>query len=284
LSFVSLFFTPLPLFAFTFFRRQYAVWAAVALLLMCAATLAALDNPPYPVVEWLTVAAVAVGCSVVVGDFATSIDVARDELADLNARLRRFLAPQVVEVINEEDALAPHRRDIAVCFVDLRGFTAFTNAVTAERVMSVLDEYYTAVGTILDSYDATIGGFDGDGVFAYIGDPKPHDDAAGEAVAMAREIAARLDDLTTSWGDLGYGIGVAYGEATLGLVGFANRADYTPVGAPVNLAARLCADAKHGEIVIDDALRKAAELSDVTRREEIDLKGFGLTETFTVAH
>ncbi len=186
--------------------------------------------------------------------------------------------------------LAPHRRYIAAFFVDLRGFTAFTNAVTAERVMRALGEYYEAVGSVLDKQRATIGGFDGDGVFAYLGDPVPHDDAAGAAVAMAQETARCLDGLTAGWSNaecpIGYGVGLGFGEATLGLVGFSNRADYTPVGGVVNMAARLCADARHGEIVIEDAMRKAAGLDDhtITRRADVDLKGFGVTKTYTVGH
>ena len=185
--------------------------------------------------------------------------------------------------------LAPHRADIAALFVDLRGFTQFTNAVTAERVMRTLDEYYEAVGSILDAHGATIGGFDGDGVFAYVGDPIPHAHAAAAAIAMAQEIARDLDRRAAGWSDeqvsLGYGIGLAYGEATLGVVGFASRTDYTPVGGVVNMAARLCADAGPGEIVIDDAMRKAAEVTEgLVTRGEVDLKGFGATATYAVAH
>ncbi len=284
-SFSVLFFAPMMLYAFMFFRPRYGQLLSVGLLGAFAVSLVAQNHPPYPVEQWLVVAAMAIGVGRLVGGMASRIDEARTDLAGLNERLRRFLAPQVVDVIAEEDALAPHRRNIAVCFVDLRGFTAFTNAVTADRVMSVLDEYYSAVGSVLDAYDATIGGFDGDGVFAYLGDPKPHDDPAGEAVAMAREIATKLDALTASWGGgLGYGIGLTFGEATLGMVGFVNRADYTPVGAPVNLAARLCADALHGEIVVDDNLRTAAALGDLPKRPEVDVKGFGEIATYAVAH
>jgi class 3 adenylate cyclase len=313
---VAVFFVETPLLAFVAMRF---VWGAVTTGLCMAGfaiALVVLDNPPAPAQQFLCVMAAAVTTGVVMGGITNSLERSRREerrakaeLASLNrhleervsqqvneleraGRLRRFLSPQIAEVVTSEGAeemLAPHRRDIAAFFVDLRGFTAFTNAVTAERVMRVLDEYYDAVGSVLDRHGATIGGFDGDGVFAYLGDPVPHEDAAGAAVRMAQEVASCLDRLTPTWAsgdELGYGVGLAYGEATLGLVGFANRADYTPVGGVVNMAARLCADARHSEIVIDDAMRKAAELDErsVARRDDVDLKGFGETATYAVAH
>jgi class 3 adenylate cyclase len=298
-SFMLVYFVPMVLYLFMFFQRRFAIVSSVALLVLFAGTLGLLDQPFLPVFQWLSVAGMVVGTGVLVGGIAREIDDLNSNLEQRVAeqvdeleragRLRRFLSPQVAEVVTSEgELLAPHRADIAAFFVDLRGFTHFTNSVSAERVMQVLDEYYACVGSILDEHGATIGGFDGDGVFAYLGDPVPHDDAAPDAIRMARDVAARLDVLTRTWSDdtasIGYGIGLSYGQATLGLVGFESRADYTPVGAVVNMAARLCADAKHGEILIDDALRRAAALGDVTCRGEIDLKGFGLTETFTVAH
>lgn len=281
LSFTAIFFTPIPLFAFMFFKRRYAQWASVALVATFAVSLWAQDGPVYPMVQLMIVAAISVGVSIVIGGISTTVEQARDELDALNRRLRRFLAPQVVDVINVDGALAPHRRDIAAFFVDLRGFTSFTNGADPERVVEILGEYYAAVGAIVDRYRGTIGGFDGDGVFAFLGDPAPNPDAADDAVEMAREVATELDRLTPAWStDLGYGIGLAFGEATVGLVGFEGRLDYSPIGACVNLAARLCADAKHGEIVIDESLKTLADAP----RGSVDLKGFGIVETFGVMH
>lgn len=304
---VSVFSVELTLLAFLVLRWRWAVAATLVLLIGYGVGLALLDNQPSPTQQFLNVLGSAVACGVLLGGMATRLDQSRHLLADLNrnlearvaaqvaelertGRLRRFLSPQIADVVTSEGAdemLAPHRADIAAFFVDLRGFTAFTNAVSADRVMGVLDEYYDAVGSILDAHGATIGGFDGDGVFAYLGDPIANVHAARDAVAMAGEVATRLDVLTAHWSDgptsLGYGIGMAYGEATLGLVGFANRADYTPVGAVVNLAARLCSDATHREIVIDDALREGAGLDDATRRDDVDLKGFGSVATYRLS-
>jgi class 3 adenylate cyclase len=205
-----------------------------------------------------------------------------DEL-ERTGRLRRFLAPQVADVVmsaSADDALlAPHRRDVAVLFCDLRGFTRFTNSVDPDTVVSVLGEYYAAVGAVLEAHGATIGGYDGDGIMAYLGDPIPRADAAVVGVEMARAIGWAVDLLVAGWRsaghDLGYGIGVAYGPATLGVVGFDGRFDYTALGAVVNLAARLCSDASAGEIVVDGSMRAAAGGDAGARhRGDVSLKGF----------
>jgi class 3 adenylate cyclase len=311
-----MYFSQPPIIAFVFVQRRWAVVLTGAAMFAYAAALIALDNPPVPVEQFIVVLSSAVATGVLVGSLASRLDdsrraerLAKAELADLNhnledrvaeqvdelereGRLRRFLSPQVAEVVTSEgtdELLAPHRRDVAVFFVDLRGFTSFTNAVEPEHIVFVLGDYYDAVGSILEEYDATIGGFDGDGVMAYIGDPVPRPDAATEAIAMARAIATRLDERVVKWsvGDhrLGYGIGLAFGVATLGVVGYEGRYDYTPVGAVVNLAARLCADAHHGEIVVDEAFRDAAALDGAVRpRDDVDLKGFGVVATYAVTH
>jgi len=152
----------------------------------------------------------------------------------------------------------------------------------------VLAEYYAAVGAVLEGHGATIGGYDGDGIMAYIGDPIPQPDAAVAAVGMARAIGGSLDGLVERWRsdgyDLGYGIGLAYGPATLGVVGFDGRFDYTALGAVVNLAARLCADAAPGEIVIDASMTAAAGGDRGARhRGDVTLKGFdGAVRTYAL--
>ncbi len=282
----AIFFVEMPVLQFMLLRRAIATIQTGFMMVAYAIALATIDGVAAPAVQWAIVLTSAVATGVLVGRIANRLDDARQQLSALNGRLRRFLAPQVADALTAgEEALAPHRREIAVFFVDLRGFTAFTNASTPDRVVAVLDEYYAAVGELVDKYRGTIGGFDGDGVFAFLGDPVPNENSAADAIAMAKEVAAGLDRLTPGWGDLGYGIGVAFGEATIGLVGFEGRIDYTPVGACVNLAARLCADAKHGQIVVDDALRHAAALDgSVVPRGGVDLKGFGIVETYTVGH
>lgn len=297
----------IPLLAFFALRTRWAIGVTAFSIATYGVGLLLLDDHPAPLQEFINVVASAGAAGVLIGGLASSLDKARHSLADLNhnledrvaeqleqleraGRLRRFLSPQVADVVmstGTTELLAPHRRAVAVLFVDLRGFTHFTNSVDADHVMRVLDEYYRVVGSILDSHGATIGGFDGDGVMAYIGDPVPVPAPAREAVTVAQEVARALDQLVEGWSvaeaSLGYGIGIAYGVATLGVVGFEGRADYTPVGAVVNLAARLCSDARSGEIVIDEEARREAKIEDAARRPDVDLKGFGAVATYTVS-
>lgn len=286
LGVAAIFYVEQPVLQFIVLRRGFATFLTACMMTAYAVALTRIDGAAAPVVQWLIVLTSAVATGVLVGRIATRLDDTRRQLGALNSRLRRFLAPQVADALTtSEDALAPHRSEIALFFVDLRGFTAFTNGAEPSRVVTILDEYYAAVGEIVDRFHGTIGGFDGDGVFAFLGDPVANENAAADVVEMSRHVARALDLLVPHWGDLGYGIGLAFGEATVGLVGFEGRIDYTPVGACVNLAARLCADAKSGEIVIDSALRNAAGLDDsVEPRDAVDLKGFGSTQTYTVRH
>ena len=191
-----------------------------------------------------------------------------DELGRLNG-LRRFLSAPVADAVLSGDVsvLEPHRRQIAVLFCDLRGFTSFASGAEPEDVVDVLDDYYRTIGDVLRRYDATVGTFAGDGVMAYLGDPVPCEDAAAKAVAMAVDLREPLRRLAGSWTRLGhpigFGIGISYGYATLGMIGFEGRNDYTALGSVVNLAARLCEGAADGEILVDgrtyDAVRAAVE-------------------------
>ncbi|MBV8159932.1 MAG: adenylate/guanylate cyclase domain-containing protein [Acidimicrobiia bacterium] len=202
------------------------------------------------------------------------------EIEALN-RLRRFLSPQVAEAVltaGDEAILQPHRRQIAVFFVDLRGFTTFTGGAEAEEVVEALDAYYQVVGEVLRRHDATVGTFAGDGIMAYLNDPVPCDDPAGTAVQMAIELREPMAAFIDTWKrrgyDLGYGVGIAYGYATLGTIGFEGRNDYTALGSVVNLAARLCGEAASGEVLVDgrtsDALGQRFEMIG----REVTLKGF----------
>ncbi|HJR89707.1 MAG TPA: adenylate/guanylate cyclase domain-containing protein [Aeromicrobium sp.] len=222
------------------------------------------------------------------------------QLADLNAnleakvaeqvgeierfgRLRRFLSAPVAEAVltaSDESPLAPHRREIAVLFCDLRGFTAFTKQVEPEEVMEVLDAYYAAAGEQITSFHATLGSFEGDGLMAYLNDPVPCDEPARRVVEMGIAIADAIDALEPGWRrrgyDLSYGIGMALGHATLGIVGYDGRSDYTALGTVVNLAARLCGDAGPRELLVDHRvfLRTEEEFR-FTGRDPVALKGFG---------
>jgi class 3 adenylate cyclase len=219
---------------------------------------------------------------------------AREELAELNrtledrvqqqvseieglGRLRRFVPSQVADAALA-GSLQPHRRQIAVVFCDLRGFSAFSNTSEPEEILEVLEAYYEVVGEALRGFGATPGPFQGDGIVAYFNDPEPCDDPAGRAVAMAVSIQEPLDGLCLRWArrgfDLGHAMGIAYGYATLGTVGFEGRSDYTPLGAVVNMALRLRDEADWGEILIDGRTHHAVEDRVMAEPCLLDLKGF----------
>ena len=187
-----------------------------------------------------------------------------------------------------EQLTGPHRARIAVFFCDLRGFTAFTKESEPEEVIADLDDYYRTVGEVLQRHDATIGGYAGDGIMAYLGDPVPHAEPALGAVRMVAELRGELDALVAEWQrrghDLSYGVGLAYGYATLGVVGFDGRFDYTPLGGVVNLAARLCGAAEAGQVLLDHATY--AELDGQVRCDAvfgIELKGLGAQRAYALA-
>ena len=219
---------------------------------------------------------------------------AREELAELNrtleerveqqvseieglGRLRRFVPSQVVDAALT-GSLQPHRRQIAVVFCDLRGFSAFSNTSEPEEILEVLEGYYDVVGVALRGFGATPGPFLGAGIVAYFHDPEPGEDPAGKAVAMAVSLQEPLDGLCLRWArrgfDLGHAMGIAYGYATLGTVGFEGRTDYTPLGAVVNMALRLRDEADWGEILIDGRTHHAVEDRVVAEPCLLELKGF----------
>jgi len=292
--------------AFYVFDRRLATVAA-ALIVVCHGIVEVSSDapwPPWPPLLFVAVSVVAAGYFM--GNLMSKLEEARDaeheaatELADLNAnleakvaeqvgeverfgRLRRFLSAPVAEAVltsSDESRLAPHRREIAVLFCDLRGFTAFTKQVEPEEVMEVLDAYYAAAGAQITKFQATLGSFEGDGLMAYLNDPVPCDEPARRVVEMGLAIADAVDALTPTWHrrgyDLSYGIGMAFGHATLGVVGFDGRNDYTAMGTVVNLGARLCNDAKARELVVDHRVYLQAEDAFAfTEREPVRLKGF----------
>jgi class 3 adenylate cyclase len=172
-------------------------------------------------------------------------------------RLRRFLPPQVADLIvasGSEKQLESHRREITALFCDLRGFTGFTESADAEDVMALLREYHTAIGEIIIKYNGTLERYAGDGVMVIFNDPVPVENPALQAVLMALEVREALGALTATWSrlghEIGFGIGIAHGFATLGTIGFEGRFDYAAIGTVSNVASRLCDEAKPGQILI----------------------------------
>jgi adenylate cyclase len=151
--------------------------------------------------------------------------------------------------------LEPHRREITAVFLDLRGFTAFTDRANPEEVMDLLGDYHEALGHIVDRYGGTLEHFAGDGVMIFFNDPLPVEHPARRAVQMAFELQQAFGPIAQAWKQKGHavalGIGIAQGEATLGVIGFEQRWEYAAIGAIPNLAARLCGQARPGEILID---------------------------------
>jgi adenylate cyclase len=181
-------------------------------------------------------------------------------------RLKRFLAPQIAEMIvstGDESILESHRRDIVVVFCDLRGFTAFSETAEPEEVSAVLREYHIALGPLVTRFAATLDHFAGDGLMVFFNDPLPCADAAERAVRMATAMRTAVAELVAKWRrrgfDLGFGVGIAQGYATLGRVGFAEQMAYTAIGTVANLAARLCAEARDGQILLSQRVAVAVE-------------------------
>lgn len=189
-----------------------------------------------------------------------------EQLAQIErvSRLKRFLAPQVAELIvaeSNERVLQSHRREITVVFGDIRGFAGFAEAAEPEEVISVLDEYHTNLGPLVHKYEGTLERFLGDGFLVLFNDPLPCPEPSLRAIEMALEMRDRFSELAAEWlnrgYDLGFAMGIAHGYATLGRIGFEGRFEYSAVGSVVNLASRLCARAEKGQILVDPKVRTA---------------------------
>jgi class 3 adenylate cyclase len=211
-------------------------------------------------------------------------DRVREQVTQLErlAQLKRFFAPTVADAIvsaGEQSLLTPHRREICYVFLDLRGFTAFTDSAEPEEVEAVLRDYHAAIGPLIIEHEGTLDRFAGDGILVFFNDPLPIPEPGRHAARMALAIQERFARLRAQWLENGYdldlGMGIARGYATLGAFGFEGRFDYTAIGGVVNLAARLCGEAKPGQILIDQRMRAA--LGDAFRVEPVGplaLKGF----------
>ena len=223
----------------------------------------------------------------------------KDELADWNrtlearvhegvqqlervGRLRRFFSPQLAEAIvggGANDPLKSHRCEITVVFLDLRGFTAFTETADPEEVMGVLGEYHAAMGRLILEFEGTLERFTGDGIMVFFNDPVPIPDpalrAARMALAMQREVALLAERWRKRGHELQMGVGIAQGFATLGGIGFPGRIDYGAIGTVTNLAARLCGEALGGEILVSQRVWGLIEgVATAEPAGELALKGF----------
>jgi adenylate cyclase len=196
--------------------------------------------------------------------------------------LKRFLSPQVVELIvsaGDDRLLESHRREITVVFCDLRGFTAFAETSEPEEVMAVLRQYHEALGELIFRHEGTVEHFAGDGVVVLFNDPLPCPDPTARAVRMTTEMRACIAELSEVWRkqghDLGFGVGIAQGFATLGTIGFEGRREYAAIGPVANLASRLCDEAADGDILISQrALTAVEEMVEAEPVGDLPLKGF----------
>ena len=198
------------------------------------------------------------------------------------SRLKRFFSPNLAELIvagGTDDPLRSHRRELTVVFIDLRGFTAFAETAEPEEVMGVLREYHAEMGQIILAHEGTLERFAGDGMMVFFNDPVPVRDPAMRAVRMALEMQARIADLAATWRrhgfDLGFGVGIAQGYATICAIGFEGRWDYGAIGTVTNLAARLCGEARPSQTLISQRVLGAVD--DAVLVEplgELALKGF----------
>jgi DNA-binding response OmpR family regulator len=204
-----------------------------------------------------------------------------DELERLR-RLRRFLSPQLADAVvssGDETILRSHRRQVAMFFADLRGWSSFVDAVEPEELMRVLGEFHDVIGRLVKRFEATVGFLEGDGVQLFFNDPIEIPDAPLRAVRLGCALREEMAELIPSWSkrghDLDFGAGIALGYATCGEVGFEGRSDYAAIGAVTNLASRLADEASGGQILIAQRLYAEIEQDvDVEPAGEFTLKGF----------
>ena len=205
------------------------------------------------------------------------------QLAEIErmARLKRFFAPALAELIvssGNEHILESHRRDVAVLFCDLRGFTAFAESAEPEELMTLLHDYHAALVPLIQTFEGTLDRFVGDGLMVYFNDPLPCPNPAERAVALAVAMRGAVAALAQTWRrhdyQLGFGIGIAQGFATLGQIGFEGRFDYSAIGTVINTAARLCEAAKDNQILVTSRVAAAvAAVADLGEIGPLTLKG-----------
>ena len=177
-----------------------------------------------------------------------------------NSFRRAGRSPQVAQLVSagDEQALQSHRREVSIVVCDLRNFTAFAESAEPEEVIGVLREYHTTLGALIDKFDGTVERFAGDGLLVLFNDPLPCPAFSVRAVQMALEMRAEVAGLAADWRarahELGFGMGIANGYATLGCIGFKGRLQYSATGTVANLASRLCDHALDGpgELALGD--------------------------------
>ena len=200
---------------------------------------------------------------------------------DQLGRLKRFFSPQLAEAIvaGGEEMLRTHRREICVVFIDLRGFTAFTDQAEPEEVMELLNAFHADMGALILAHGGTLERFAGDAIMVFFNDPVPMERPAEAAVRMALAMQQAFTPLAADWErrghSLGLGCGIAQGYATLGQIGFEGRRDYAAIGSVTNLAARLCAEAGGGQVLVDRKVMARVEtLVRLQPLGPLTLKGF----------
>ena len=196
-------------------------------------------------------------------------------------KLKRFFSPHVADAIvaGGEAILKPHRREITAVFLDLRGFTAFTDRADPEEVLDLLRAYHAAMGRLVEDFGGTLEHFAGDGVMVFFNDPFPVDRPAERAMHMALSLQQAFRPIAEAWSKrgqvVGLGVGIAQGEATLGVIGFEQRWEYAAIGNVPNLAARLCGEARAGEIIVDaQTEHEVAHLAHTEPIGPLQLRGF----------
>jgi class 3 adenylate cyclase len=198
------------------------------------------------------------------------------------SKLTRFLSPKISDLImsgDADDSLKARRTEITVVFVDLRGFTGFTETAEPEEVMNVLREYHARLGREIMAHDGTIEHFAGDGAMILFNAPVPVDKHELQAIRMALRMRESVAVLARGWKKhgygLGFGVGIAGGYATIGAIGYEGRLEYSAIGTVVNLAARLCGEAGDSQILISPRIFSKTEgYIDVEPLGELTLKGF----------
>jgi adenylate cyclase len=278
--------------------RRVAFAMSVSLLTMYGVMLALADGYPLPLARWVLVAGYSAAAAGIMEFLFRHLNVLSQQVAAANrvlesrvteqggeierlGQLRRFLTPQIAESVLSGDAdslLATHRKRIAVFFCDLRGFTRFSMSAEPEDIAEVLTEYYETLGRANEQHNATLGGFPGDGISAFFNDPFPIEDPAGKAFAMALSLREPMRAMRATWErrgfSLSYGLGIAYGYATMSTIGFESRSEYTAVGSVVNLGARLCDAAAPGELLIDARAYNELPQDVAGEQRQLMLKGF----------
>jgi class 3 adenylate cyclase len=207
-----------------------------------------------------------------------------EQLAKLDkmGRLKSFLSPHLAEMVlagEAADPLKPHRSAVTVVYIDLRGFTAFSQVSEPEEIMTVLNEYHAEMGALIQEFNGTIEHFVGDGIMVIFNDPVPVPNPTELAIRMVIVMRKQMADLRIKWQKRGYdldcGFGIAHGYATIGAIGFGGRWDYSTIGTVANLASRLCDETKGPQIIIDQ--KTLSHIEDIVETEPLgllDLKGF----------